>query len=52
VLYLKAWRDGSTIDFGKKISGEVSYSKILLERADGDTLYQLIQVPLGSAVVK
>jgi hypothetical protein len=51
-LYLKAWRDGSTIDFGKKISGEVSYSKILLERAVGDTLYQLVQVPMGSVVVK
>ena len=52
VLYLKAWRDGSTIDFGKKISGEVSYSSILCERSDGDTLYQLIQVPIGSVVVK
>jgi hypothetical protein len=51
-LYLKAWRDGSTIDFGKKISGEVSYSRILCERADGDTLYQIIQVPMGSVVVK
>lgn len=51
-LYLKAWRDGSTVDFGKRISGEVSYSRILLERTHGDTLYQLMQVPIGSVVVK
>lgn len=52
VLYLKAWRDGSAIDFGKRISGEVSYSRILCERMAGDTLFQLIQVPMGSVVVK
>jgi hypothetical protein len=51
-LYLKTWRDGSTIAFGNKISGEVSYSRILCERSDGDTLYQLIQVPIGSVTVK
>jgi hypothetical protein len=52
VLYLKAWQEGSALAFGNKISGVVSYSRILLERLDGDTLYQLIQVPLGSVVVK
>jgi hypothetical protein len=51
-LYLKAWREGSSVVFGNKISGEVTYSKILLERPDGDTLYLLIQVPIGSVVVK
>jgi hypothetical protein len=51
-LYLKAWQEGSAIVFGNKISGEVTYSRILLERAVGDTLYQLIQVPIGSVIVK
>jgi hypothetical protein len=51
-LYLKAWQEGSAITFGKKISGEVSYSRVLCERSDGDTLHQLIQVPIGSIVVK
>ncbi|HUI91935.1 MAG TPA: hypothetical protein VLX68_06775 [Chitinivibrionales bacterium] len=51
-LYLKAWHDGGSLAFGQKISGEVTYSKILLEQPRGDTLYQLIQIPFGSLVLK
>jgi hypothetical protein len=52
VLYLKAWSEGNPIPFGEKISGEVTYSSVLRERLEADTLYQLIQVPVGSVVIK
>jgi hypothetical protein len=51
-MYLKAWSTGGSIVFGKKISGEITYSKTLREKLDGDTLYQLIQVPVGSVILK
>jgi hypothetical protein len=51
-LYLKSWSLGSTVRFGTKISGEITYSRILLERLDGDTLYTLVSVPMGSIIEK
>jgi hypothetical protein len=49
-LYCKVWSQGNQIAFGARISGEITYSKILLERLDGDTLFTLVSVPLGSIV--
>jgi hypothetical protein len=51
-LYLKSWSLGSSIRFGTKISGEITYSRIMLERLDNDTLYTLISVPMGSIIEK
>lgn len=51
-LYLKAFRDDRNISFGENISGEIAYSRTLLERTVGDTLLLLLQVPAGSIVVK
>jgi site-specific recombinase XerC len=51
-LYLKSWSLGNTAHFGTKISGEITYSRILLERLDGDTLYTLVSVPMGSIIEK
>jgi hypothetical protein len=50
-LYLKAWHTGDTRPFGEEIHGEVMYSKVLLEHVVDDTLYQLLQIPVGSIVV-
>jgi hypothetical protein len=51
-LYLKAWSLGRTIAFGTRISGEISYSKILLEKLENDTLYALVSIPMGSVIEK
>jgi|GEM_PF-1190512 hypothetical protein len=51
-LYLKAFRDNRNTSFGENISGEIAYSRTLLERTVGDTLLLLLQVPVGSIVVK
>jgi len=51
-LYLKAWHTGDTRLFGERIRGEVTYSTTLLERTEGDTLYQLLQIPVGSVTVR
>ena len=51
-LYLKAWHTGDTRAFGETIEGEVSYSTPLRERVVGDTLFVLLQVPVGSVTVK
>jgi hypothetical protein len=51
-LYLKSWSLGSTAHFGTRISGEITYSRILLERLEGDTLYTLVSVPMGSIIEK
>lgn len=51
-LYLKAWYTGDMRPFGERIRGEVTYSTTLLERTEGDTLYQLLQIPVGSVTVR
>jgi hypothetical protein len=51
-LYLKSWSLGSTARFGAKISGEITYSRILLEKLEGDTLFTLVSVPTGSIIEK
>ncbi|MBD3244040.1 MAG: hypothetical protein GF331_25835 [Chitinivibrionales bacterium] len=51
-LYLKAWYGGDTRAFGDAIEGKVAYTQVLLERMQGDTLLQLVQVPLGSVEVE
>jgi hypothetical protein len=52
VLYLKAWRMGNMKAFGTRISGEIMYSTVLYERQGDDTLCQLVEVPIGSVVLK
>lgn len=51
-LYLKAWHTGDRRAFGADIAGEVSYTRSLLEKAEGDTLVVLLQVPVGSVTVQ
>ncbi|MDD5676192.1 MAG: hypothetical protein PHC61_18615 [Chitinivibrionales bacterium] len=51
-LYCKAWRQGSKIGFGRKIGGDILYSKTVWQHLEGDTLYALIEVPIGSIVIK
>ena len=47
-LYLKTWYQGFTIHFGEQISGTITYSTILLQKRRNDTLFLLLQIPLGS----
>ena len=49
-LYLKKWRDGVYVSPTRGIGGEITYSRELCRRSDGDTLFLLLQVPLGSIV--
>jgi hypothetical protein len=51
-LHLKAWRTGDIKPFTRPISGEIAYSKVLFERMNGDTLFVLIQIPIGSILVR
>jgi hypothetical protein len=51
-LYLKSWSLGRRVRFGEKISGEIIYSRILLEKLEGDTLFTLVSVPTGSIIEK
>jgi len=51
-LYMKSWHVGDKTLFGSPIHGDIMYSKTLLERQAGDTVFVLIQVPVGSIVVK
>ncbi len=51
-LYLKALLDNRKTSFGENISGEIGYSRILVERTVGDTLQELLQIATGSIVVK
>jgi hypothetical protein len=51
-LYLKAWRNGDQRHFGEQIAGEIAYSSSVHEELAGDTLYQLIMIPLGSIVLR
>lgn len=51
-LFCKAWFTGSTIIFGTSIKGDIAYSNTLFAKSDGDTLYVLLEVPVGSIEVK
>jgi hypothetical protein len=51
-LYNRAWLGGDPRDFGADIAGEITYSNVLLEKPEGDTLCVVIQVPYGSVSVK
>jgi hypothetical protein len=51
-LYLKAWGMGNRITFGKQISGQIMYCKDLRSKATPDTFYILLQIPVGSIVLK
>jgi hypothetical protein len=51
-LYAKQWSDGGHFIFGEKISGEITYSKIIAERIQDDTMYVLVYVPIGSIILK
>ena len=51
-LYAKQWSNGAKIPFVEKISGEITYSKTLIERVQDDTMYVLVSVPIGSIIVK
>ncbi|MBD3344981.1 MAG: hypothetical protein GF401_07960 [Chitinivibrionales bacterium] len=50
-LYLKRWHTGSSTSFGDSIGGEITYSMIVDEKMNNDTLLQLVQAPVGSVVV-
>ena len=50
-LLLKRWFNGGDHPYGTDVQGKVMYSSTLLEREQGDTLYLLLQIPLGSIVV-
>jgi hypothetical protein len=50
-LYLKAWHTGTNLAFGNPVSGAITFSRELLSRESGDTLYQLLLVPVGSVVL-
>jgi hypothetical protein len=51
-LYCKSWSLGNHHTFGTRISGEITYSRILLERLENDTLFTLVSVPAGSIILK
>jgi len=52
VLYERAWSGGDARDFGAEIAGEITFSDVLLERSESDTLYVVVQVPYGSVAMK
>lgn len=44
-LYLKSWQKSGSYKFGQKISGTIEQgSKMLLEKMESDTLYQLFYI--------
>jgi hypothetical protein len=47
-LYLKAWHTGKHIAFGSPIEGHVAYHSVVSEQVRGDTLFLIVQVPVGS----
>jgi len=51
-MYMKLWSQGVFAPFGRKISGEISYSKVVLEKIENDTLYTLVSTPFGSIILK
>lgn len=52
ILYIKSWYNNSQASLGDSISGQVTYSSNVAELIKGDTLLQLVQVPLGSVIVQ
>jgi hypothetical protein len=51
-LYCKTWSQGGNVQFGKPVSGTISYSKVVFEKVAGDTLFQLLMVPAGSIILE
>jgi hypothetical protein len=51
-LYLKSWHQGTLLPYGTPIQGVISYNTITAERIRGDTLYLLMQIPLGSIEIR
>lgn len=51
-LLLKSWFIGNRLPLSTGFHGKIMYSKVLLEKTEGDTLYQLVQTPIGSIVVQ
>lgn len=47
-FYVKEWYRDNMIPFGTPVSGTISYSSVLFQRAANDTLEILVQIPLGS----
>lgn len=50
-FYIKSWYGGDSIPFGRQINGSVMYSRTLLQKELGDTLFMLLDIPMGSIVV-
>jgi len=51
-LYNKSWRQGNMIPRTKQVRGTIAYSRVLFERENNDTLYQLLEIPIGSIVIQ
>ena len=49
-LYLKKWGEEEYVSLSRKLSGQITYSRTVYEKREGDTLYTLVAVPLGSIV--
>ncbi|NLE03005.1 MAG: hypothetical protein GX640_24305 [Fibrobacter sp.] len=47
-LYLKAWRSGNSVQFGDSISGTITYNTEVYSKMRNDTLYLIVQIPVGS----
>ena len=52
VLYLKNWSEGKSIEYGTPVSGNIMYSKSVLDQQEGDTLLRLFQFPIGSIILE
>jgi len=51
-LALKSWSSENSQINSDQISGEILYSRIIYEKCIGDTLYVLMEVPIGSICIK
>jgi len=51
-LYLKAYQSQQPVSFGTSMQGQIVYSKVVHETLQNDTLYQLLQIPASSVVLK
>ena len=49
-LFLKQWSQKNYIPTDRMLSGQITYSRTVYEKREGDTLYTLVAVPLGSIV--
>jgi hypothetical protein len=49
-LYLKS--AGMNIQIDKEISGDITYSKLIIEKLMQDTLFRLYLIPFGSIILK